>query len=701
MGDDKNPIFAALEDKDQSDNTRFSGLNIENMELGDIIDVPATQKIMDDFNKFTHLAVGILDLKSNALVAAGWQDICTKFHRVHPQTCRNCVESETELTKGVLAGEYKLYKCKNNMWDIVTPLMVNGKHIGNIFLGQFIFDDETVDYGYFTKQASKYGFAEKEYLAALEQVPRLSHEAVDTAMSFFAKFAQMLSLLSFRNIQLARSLIEHNILLESLSRDITQRKLAEKALLESETKHKAMIENIADVITVLDERGFVKYISPNVEKLFGWRPQELIESCAWLRVHPDDVERLQNELLKLLKNEGSVKTIEFKYKYKDESYKDIELTAVNLINDKIINGVLMNYHDISQRKQKEREIQYLNYHDVLTGLYNRAFFEEEKERLDKLRQWPLSIIIGDINGLKLINDAFGHAEGDKCLVRMANILRSCTREGDILARVGGDEFSILLPNTTSEAAQQICNQIESDCIQYESITDKEVYYTSISLGHATKTMEHEPFERIALIAEEFMYKRKLLDHKSVHSAILTSMKTTMFEKSQETEEHAERLVELSKSVGQALNLNDAQLNELELLATLHDVGKISIDHNILNKPGKLTEKEMFEIKKHPEVGYRIAQASAELKPIADYILCHHEYWNGRGYPQGLAGEAIPYLSRIISVVDAYDAMTQDRPYRKAMPKEAAIAEIIKHAGTQFDPDIAKVFVENVLGEMWE
>jgi len=141
-----------------------------------------------------------------------------------------------------------------------------------------------------------------------------------------------------------------------------------------------------------------------------------------------------------------------------------------------------------------------------------------------------------------------------------------------------------------------------------------------------------------------------------------------------------------------MKLTVEQLNELELLSTLHDIGKIGVSDNVINKPGKLTCEERVLMNKHPEIGYRIAMASHELLPIANYILCHHERYDGKGYPQGLKGEEIPLLSRIIAIVDAYDAMTEDRSYRKAMAMENAIHEIKKNSGTQFDPEIVKIFV---------
>ncbi len=361
-------------------------------------------------------------------------------------------------------------------------------------------------------------------------------------------------------------------------------------------------------------------------------------------------------------------------------------------------GIIGISRDISERKRREEKILYLNYHDVLTGLYNRTFLDEEKNRLDTREFLPLSVIIGDINGLKLINDAFGHAEGDKRLIEIAKLLRGCCRETDVIARTGGDEFSILLPYTGKEDAKTIFENIKMRCEEHATETGKEFYYTSISLGFATKMREEESFDTVIKNAEEYMYRRKLLESKSLHSVIISSIRTTMFEKSDETEIHAERLAILSKKLGQALDLNEEDLVSLELVSTLHDIGKISIDRNILTKNGDLNEEEWAELRKHPEVGYRIAQTVPELRRISEYILCHHERWDGEGYPQRIAGESIPLLSRIISIVDSYDAMTQDRSYRKAMTKDLAIKEIIHNAGTQFDPFIAKIFVEQVLNE---
>ncbi|WP_041275127.1 HD-GYP domain-containing protein [Desulfotomaculum nigrificans] len=217
---------------------------------------------------------------------------------------------------------------------------------------------------------------------------------------------------------------------------------------------------------------------------------------------------------------------------------------------------------------------------------------------------------------------------------------------------------------------------------------------SIALGYATKNKAKENIWQVLKEAEEWMYRNKLLQSKSYRNAIISSLKATLFEKSMETEEHAERLKEISLKIAKGLGISDKQMDELELLAVLHDIGKVAIKESILMNPGKLTEEEWEEMKKHPEIGYRIARATPELAPVAEYILCHHERWDGRGYPRGLKGEEIPLLSRILAVADAFDAMTNDRPYRKAMSREESLAELERNAGTQFDPEIVSAFIES-------
>jgi len=292
--------------------------------------------------------------------------------------------------------------------------------------------------------------------------------------------------------------------------------------------------------------------------------------------------------------------------------------------------------------------------------------------------------------LKLINDAFGHEAGDKLIKNAASILSKCCRERDILFRTGGDEFVILMPRTNRQEALLMFHTIQQAFIRESH--KRENYYMSISLGFNTKEVPAEDIKKVIKIAEDNMYKHKLLEHKSSHSAIISMIKTTMFNFSNETEAHANRLSELARKIGLKLELSRTEMDELELLATLHDIGKLGIDGHILNKTEPLNEAEWAEMKKHTEIGFRIAMSTQELAPIAYYILSHHERWDGSGYPNGLKGEQIPLLSRILSVIDAYDAMTSKRIYSVAKSREEACDELKKNAGSQFDPHIVDIFL---------
>ena len=360
------------------------------------------------------------------------------------------------------------------------------------------------------------------------------------------------------------------------------------------------------------------------------------------------------------------------------------------------------FTDIIRRKPAEKtrlelksEVEYLLHHDCLTGLCNRIFYEEEKARLNASDELPLSVIIGDINGLKMINKALGHESGDKIIKSTARIFKSCCRSTDIIGRTGSDEFSIILPGTDSKKAEHITRQITAACEEHNRSLDNDLLHINVCIGYATKSMTGISIDSVERIADENMCICKLLQNKSIHSTIVSSIRSTLNDKSQETAEHAERLAVLTRRIGEKLNLTVNELNELELFATLHDIGKISIGDEILNKSGKLSPDEWRKMKRHSEIGYNLAMSAAELKPIACYILSHHENWNGSGYPQGLSGEMIPMASRILAIADSYDAMTQDRVYRTAMNKDAALKEIRKNIGLKFDPAVAKVFLQLV------
>ncbi len=353
--------------------------------------------------------------------------------------------------------------------------------------------------------------------------------------------------------------------------------------------------------------------------------------------------------------------------------------------------------NITALKIAKEENEYLSYHDKLTGLYNRKFYVETLKQTDVPRNLPISIIMGDVNGLKLVNDAFGQQMGDELLkLSAAAIINACDSD-DIIARWGGDEFIILLPKTSAKEAEAVVSRIKEQC------ADKQVnaIHVELSFGCATKENADEELGDIIKNAEDSMFKHKMVESKSIRSHIIKTIMNTLHEKNPREEAHSKRVGEISRKIGMAMCIPDIDVRTLNLAGFLHDIGKIGIEEGILNKPGVLTVPELDLIKQHPEIGYRIIKSSYGISEIAVAILAHHERWDGTGYPNGLKGEEIPKFARIIAIADSYDAMTSERPYQIVMTTEEAIRIIKKNAGIQFDPIIAEIFVEQVFNCKWD
>jgi diguanylate cyclase (GGDEF)-like protein/PAS domain S-box-containing protein len=474
-------------------------------------------------------------------------------------------------------------------------------------------------------------------------------------------------------------------------RDETEKRRMEAKLRISEETYRNLFHNAqVGLFRSRISDGAILEANHQIAEMFGYASRSEFMAEFIAANHYVDPEQRQ-EMLRLLNKNGEVRHFEAHFRRKDGSKIWMLYSARAYPEQGWLEGVM---EDITSRVEAEERLRYLSYHDILTGLYNRAYMEEE---IDRLANEPkVAVVIGDVNGLKLVNDAFGHEQGDRLLVKVASILTGLVGEDGSVVRFGGDEFAIILPNKGGRDAQKLINEIRRRCREtgYHAIMTP-----SLALGMATRRGLDEPLRRVVRRAEDRMYSQKLTESASHRSAILAFLTTTLREKSFETEEHAQRTRKLAIDIGQTLGLGESDLAALALLATLHDIGKVTVDDYILRKPGPLTPQEWEEIRKHPEVGYRITLASPELAPISGAILAHHEWWDGSGYPRGLKGEEIPLIARIIALVDAYDVMIHGRPYRPAMTKEQVIEEIRRVAGKQFDPRLVEVFTQMLVAEL--
>ncbi len=481
--------------------------------------------------------------------------------------------------------------------------------------------------------------------------------------------------------------------------DITKRKEDEEALRMSESKYRLLTETTSDAIWVynLSSKRFT-YVSPTIQMLRGYTVEESMEQTLEEMVDPEYypviLDAFDDALKDFNKNPNTTKStmIEARISCKNGKHIWSEMSArlrLNQNNEIEVVGISRN---IESRKQYEREVLYLSYHDQLTGLYNRRFYEEELKNINSEGNYPITLVMADVNGLKLTNDAFGHVFGDRMLVAIADILKRECRSGDVIARIGGDEFVLLLHKTNSIQAERIVERIQS--IMSNTMVDN--VRLSVSFGWKTKYTLTEEFDDIYKQAEDAMYRRKMLEGKSYKSDTIKLITQSLYEKCQWEQQHCEKVSTLCKELGTALGMDADDVNELGLTGLLHDIGKIGINKDILNKTEELTEEEWQEIKRHPEIGYHILRSVNEFAELAEYVLAHHERIDGKGYPYGLSGTDIPRKAKILHIAEAYENMTGECPYRKKLSQKNAVMELKKNAGLEFDDVIVRVFIEKVL-----
>jgi len=475
----------------------------------------------------------------------------------------------------------------------------------------------------------------------------------------------------------------------SVLRDITEHKRSVNALRESESKNKALLEALPDLMIHLDGHGVVMDYRPGkADEIIN--PQGIVLGRTVWDVMPDELAARIMEYLKVALASGTPYSFEVDCA-EQELRKDLEFRFTPCFQD----SCLMLVRDITERKQLERQLRHLSLHDSLTGVGNRLHFEQQLTRIQDEGIEPVGVIVCDLDGLKMANDIFGHSYGDQMLVATANVLRNAVYEGNNVCRVGGDEFAILCFESDEDRIRECVKKIRRGVEEYNNT--KPPRSLSLSIGYSNSGQTEDILDAYRT-ADRWMYREKLHRSQSARSEIVQTLLKALEARDFLTEGHCERMERLVVHLGEKLSLPERTINDLSLLAQFHDIGKVGIRDSILFKTGPLTAEEFDEMKQHSEIGYRIAQSLSDLVPIAGAILKHHERWDGTGYPIGLKGEEIPLECRILAIVDAFDAMTNDRPYRRALPVQQAVKELERCSGSQFDPLLVSLFVRMIAEE---
>lgn len=470
-------------------------------------------------------------------------------------------------------------------------------------------------------------------------------------------------------------------------------------LKQNQNELQLVLDSVAEGIYGVDKNGICTFSNKSSLEILGYSSEEQLlgKNIHWTIHHSrEDGTPISLEECKILSTFETGRGVHVEdevFWRADGTSFDVEYFSYPEYTNGEISRVLVTFLDITDRKEAERNILYNSYHDSLTGLYNRRFLEDELDRIDMDDHLPISVIVGDVNGLKQTNDIFGHTSGDMLIQQAAEIIKKHSRASDISIRTGGDEFLIILPNTSLEEAAEVAERIRE---QFSKVRIQG-FHGSISLGISSKIAKGENIIHTIDKADSNMYAQKSMDRLKFNKRAVAAIMKRLHEICPWEKEHSKKVRQLCLKIGSAMNLSSSELRRLMNAAYYHDIGKVILEPELLNKSGILTKQEMQLMRRHPVVGYRILNLSDKTLDIAKYVLSHHERWDGNGYPNQLKEKAIPKISRILTLADAYESMISGSNDRKALSKEEAIQEVQMNAGTQFDPAIVDVLIAIING----
>jgi diguanylate cyclase (GGDEF)-like protein/PAS domain S-box-containing protein len=461
--------------------------------------------------------------------------------------------------------------------------------------------------------------------------------------------------------------------------------------MELEKKYIDLVEQTSDWVWEVNSEICFTYANKHVENITGYKPEELLGKTPFSFMEPAEAKKVEKIIADAFARRESLKQVPNKFIHKDGSVIYFETSGVPVFN---ASGAIAGYRgitrDVTARVKDDQKLAYLSLHDRLTGVYNRAYFEEELSRLENSRDYPITMLYADVNGLKMVNDAFGHEKGDELLKTVAKVLKNSLRKPERLARIGGDEFAAVMVNTGEAQGQKIVSRIRANIARYNKETRS--FPLGVSIGVATAESRDVSLADLFRKADDMMYRDKIMQGRECLGTYIEMNKAKTESGGPDQDRHLNRLVRMCRVLGQRLGLGPKKLSDLVLLAKAHNLGTAGIPDKIFYKQDRLSNEEQSIMRLHPEKGYRIALASSKLSGIADLFLKHHEWWDGTGYPLGLKATAIPMECRILAVAEAFLMLVTGCADKNALSNAEALDQLQKLSGSRFDPQVVEALV---------
>jgi diguanylate cyclase (GGDEF)-like protein/PAS domain S-box-containing protein/putative nucleotidyltransferase with HDIG domain len=466
----------------------------------------------------------------------------------------------------------------------------------------------------------------------------------------------------------------------------------ENQLFYEKTLFETTLLSVGDGVISTDAEGNVQFMNKVAEQLTGWQAdeakgrafEEVFKILSGRNRHP-----CPNPVKMVLETKEQVALDEDTILIaRDGDERFINDSAAPILSaSHNVTGVVLVFRDSTTQRIKQDEIRTLSVTDPLTTLPNRRYYEQAKEEMNKEPYYPLTLVLADVNGLKLTNDAFGHKAGDELLRRVSQVMRTTCRDEDIISRIGGDEFVLLLPQTDALHAQAIVKRINT-ALEKEKIRGIQL---SVSFGYAVKDESEESYEDTFKVAEDVMYRNKLRESMTFKKQVINTLLSRLYEQEGGAEIHSKLVASLASTFAESLGYRKDEVENIRLAGLYHDLGKIAITPSLLSKPrNEFSRTQVMEWQRHAEIGYNILRSVGEYAPFAEAVLHHHEKWDGSGYPQSLKQEDIPEGAQILAIANTY---ADKLP---TLGREDTLTFMQERSNTYFNPELLETFITKVV-----